>query len=41
VVVVLVAIAVLLAGAGLLRLAIGSARARRAAHDADYVGSLD
>ncbi len=41
VVVVLVAIAVLLAGAGLLRLAIRSARARRAAHDADYVGSLD
>jgi NADH-quinone oxidoreductase subunit H len=39
--VVLACVAVLLAGAGLLRLAIGSARARRAAQDDDYVGSLD
>ena len=41
VVVVAVSVAVLLAGAGLLRLAVGSARARRAAESDDFVGRAD
>jgi NADH-quinone oxidoreductase subunit H len=41
VIVVVIAVAVLLAGAGLLRLAIGAARARRAVEADEFAGKVD